>query len=77
VAKLKQLAESNGRTLAQFALTWVLTNKTITAVVCGNTSIAQLEQNMAATEISLSEEELKICDDVWNQLRPPRLFYGR
>jgi aryl-alcohol dehydrogenase-like predicted oxidoreductase len=77
VAKLKHIAESNGRTLAQFALAWVLSNRTVTAVVCGNTSVAQLEQNLAATEITLSADELKACDEVWSQLRPPRLFYGR
>jgi aryl-alcohol dehydrogenase-like predicted oxidoreductase len=77
VAELRQVAERNGRTLAQFALAWVLSNRTVTAVVCGNTSIAQLEQNMAAAEIILSDDELKACDEVWSHLRPPRLFYGR
>ncbi|MHC4639053.1 MAG: aldo/keto reductase [Planctomycetota bacterium] len=55
----------------------MLSNQTITAVVCGATSIEQLQENMAATEITLSQEELDACDEVWHQLRPPKLFYGR
>ncbi|MBW1960339.1 MAG: aldo/keto reductase [Deltaproteobacteria bacterium] len=77
VEKLKQIAEDHGKRLPQFALAWVLSNKTITSVVCGATSIEQLKQNIAATEIRLTKEELDACDEVWHQLRPPRLFYGR
>jgi len=77
VDKLKQIAEDHGNRLPEFALAWVLGNKTITSVVCGATTVEQLEQNMAATEITLSQEALNACDEVWHGLRPPRLFYGR
>ncbi len=77
VEQLKKIAESHGRNLPQFALAWVLSNKTITSIVCGATSVAQLEDNLKATEITISKEELEACDAVWHQLRPPRLFYGR
>ncbi len=77
IDRLKQVAESHGKHLSQFSLAWVLSNKTTTSVVCGATTIKQLEQNMAATQIILSNEELDICDEVWHQLRPPGLFYGR
>jgi aryl-alcohol dehydrogenase-like predicted oxidoreductase len=77
VAQLKKIAEDHGKTLPQFALAWVLSNKTITSIVCGATSIAQLQENLAATKITLGKEELDACDQVWHQLRPPRLFYGR
>jgi aryl-alcohol dehydrogenase-like predicted oxidoreductase len=77
VEQFKKIAEEHGKRLSQFALAWVLSNQTITAVVCGATSIEQLQENMAATEITLSQEELDACDEVWHQLRPPKLFYGR
>lgn len=77
IERLKQVAEVHGRQLGQFALAWVLSNQIVTSVVCGATTIEQLVQNMAATEISLSREELDVCDEVWHQLRPRRLFYGR
>lgn len=77
VEQLKKIAEEHGKVLSHFALAWVLSNQAITAIVCGATSIEQLNENMAATEIKLSQEELDACDEIWHQLRPPRLFYGR
>jgi len=77
VARLKQIAADHGRSLAQFALAWVLNKPGITAIVCGTTSAAQLEQNLGAVGVRLSQEELAACDQVWQTLHPPRLFYGR
>ncbi len=77
VASLKQIAEEHGRNLPQFALAWILSNEAITSAICGATSLKHLEQNLGATEVKLSKEELAACDGVWQQLRPVRLFYGR
>ncbi len=77
IARLKQVADEHGRNMAQFALAWILNNKAITSAICGVSSVPQLETNMAAAEITLSEEELSACDEVWHQLRPPRFLYGR
>ena len=77
VEQYKKIAEEHGKVLSQFALAWVLNNQTITAVVCGATSIEQLKMNMAATEIKLSKKELAACDEIWHQLRPQGVFYGR
>ena len=74
---MTRIAEEYGTRLAEFALAWVLSNKTITSIVCGATSIEQLEQNMGAVDIALPREALDACDAVWHELRPPRLFYGR
>jgi len=76
IARLKQIAKEQGRNLPQFALAWILSNKTITSAICGATSLKQLEENLRATEVKLSVEELTACDDVWRQLRPFRFFYG-
>ena len=75
--QLKKIAEDHGKTLPQFALAWVLSNKTITSIVCGATTVEQLENNINATGLTLAPEELEACDNVWHQVRPPRLFYGR
>ncbi len=77
VARLKQTAKEYGRSLPQFALAWVLSNETITSAICGATSLKQLEENLRAAEVKLSEEELAVCDGVWQQLRPLRFFYRR
>jgi len=76
VKRFKEITQQHGRSMAQFALAWILNNKTITSVVCGSTSIKQMEENAGATEVKLSDDELAACDKVWNQLRPPRFFYG-
>lgn len=77
VAQLKQIAERSGKDLARFALAWLWNNETITSVLCGISSIEQLEIDLNALEIKLSKEELSACDDVWRRyFRPPRHFYG-
>ncbi|OQY14827.1 MAG: hypothetical protein B6I32_08580, partial [Desulfobacterium sp. 4572_20] len=60
----------------QFALAGVLKNPLITSVICGVTSSRQLEENLGALEVELTEKELMVCDQVWHQLRPPRFSYG-
>ncbi len=77
VARLGQIAKEHGRTLPQFALAWILSSGTITSAICGATSLKQLEENLGATEVKLSEEEFTGCDEVWQQLRPLRFFYAR
>lgn len=77
VERLKKIAADHGKSLSQFALAWVLQKKGITSVVCGATSVEQLEQNLGAVGLRLTQEELDACDEVWHTLHPPRLFYGR
>jgi len=77
VERLKKIAADHGKSLPQFALAWVLNKQGITSIVCGATSLEQLEQNMGAVGVRLSQEELDACDEVWHSLHPPRLFYGR
>ncbi len=76
VARLKQIAREYDRSLVQFALAWTLSNETIISTICGATSLKQLEENLGAAEVKLSEEELAACDGVWQQLRPIRFFYA-
>jgi aryl-alcohol dehydrogenase-like predicted oxidoreductase len=77
VARLKQVAEEHGRNMAQFALAWILHNRTITSIVSGVSSLEQLQINLGASELKLSAEELAACDEVWQQIRPVRFLYGR
>ncbi len=77
VNRLKTIAREFGKSLPQFAIAWILNNETVTSVICGCSSLKQLEQNLGAVEVKLSKEELAACDEVWKQLRPLRFFYGR
>lgn len=76
IARLKQVAQARGASLAQFALAWTLSNKTVTSTIIGASSIKQLEENLGAVDIELSAEELAACDEIWRQLRPIRFFYA-
>jgi 1-deoxyxylulose-5-phosphate synthase len=77
VARIKEIAEGHGRSMSQFCLAWVLNNPVITSATMGVSSLEQLENNLPAAEIKLSEEEIKACDEVWSKFRTPRYFYGR
>ncbi len=77
VARLKQIADSQGQSLAQFSIAWVLNNPVISSVIAGATSVKQLEENIGAAELKLTPEQTKACDEIWLELRPPRYFYGR
>ena len=78
VSQLKEIAQGYGYSLARFAIAWILSNKTITSVVCGVDSIEQLKENLEAIEIKLSEDERAACNKVWQKLSPaPNMFYGR
>jgi len=76
VARFKLLADAHGCTLAQFALAWVLSNRTITSAISSASSVSQLEENLSSIDIDLSPEDLALCDEVWQELRPDRFSYG-
>ncbi|MCX7522187.1 L-glyceraldehyde 3-phosphate reductase [Microbacterium sp. STN6] len=60
---LNDIADARGQSLAQLALTWVLRHPQITSALIGASSVAQLEQNVAALEAQpLSDEEIAAID---------------
>ncbi|MCH0541050.1 L-glyceraldehyde 3-phosphate reductase [Streptomyces sp. MUM 203J] len=60
---LNEIAERRGQSLAQLALNWVLRDERMTSALIGASSVAQLEQNVAALSgPPLTEEELKEID---------------
>jgi aryl-alcohol dehydrogenase (NADP+) len=78
IERLKGIAAGAGVSLPRFALAWVLANPAISAFSNGCTSVAQLEDNAAATDVQLPRDVLAACDAVWRTVRPPTtVFYGR
>jgi aryl-alcohol dehydrogenase-like predicted oxidoreductase len=77
VAYFEELAKRHGCTLPQFALAWILNSETITSVLSGPTTPEQLKENLVATEIVLSQEELEGCDKMWQMFRLPRYPYAK
>ena len=54
---------SRGQTLAQLALAWVLRDDRVTSALIGASSVAQLEQNLAALDrLDLDSDELEQID---------------
>jgi aryl-alcohol dehydrogenase-like predicted oxidoreductase len=74
--RIQEIAKTADRSMPQFAIAWILNNPTITSVICGATSMQQLEENLSATELKISDEELRICNEAWHELSPPRFSYG-
>jgi L-glyceraldehyde 3-phosphate reductase len=56
---LNDIAAGRGQSLAQLAVSWILRQSTVTSVLVGASSVAQLEQNVAALDApALTEEEI-------------------
>ena len=63
VQALNEIARRRGQTLAQMALSWTLRDDRVTSALVGASSVAQLEENLAAADnTSFSEEEIAEID---------------
>ena len=63
VRALNTIAEARGQKLAQLALSWALRDPRVTSVLIGASSVAQLEENLAAAGHSdFSPDELTAID---------------
>jgi L-glyceraldehyde 3-phosphate reductase len=63
VRALNAIAERRGQTLAQMAIAWVLRDPRMTSTVLGASSVAQLENNVAAVaNTAFSDDELAEID---------------
>jgi len=63
VRALNEIARRRGQTLAQMAISWTLRDERVTAALVGASSVAQLEENLAAAgRTSFTEEEVAEID---------------
>jgi L-glyceraldehyde 3-phosphate reductase len=63
VRALGQFARARGQSMAQLALSWGLRDPRVTSVLIGASSVAQLEENVAAAGRShFTEDELEAID---------------
>jgi L-glyceraldehyde 3-phosphate reductase len=63
VRALNAIAAGRGQTLAQMALAWCLRDPRVTSVLIGASSVAQLEDNVAALQnLDFSTDELALID---------------
>jgi aryl-alcohol dehydrogenase-like predicted oxidoreductase len=61
---LRPIAQAHKTGVATIALAWVLAKPFVTSVIIGAKRIDQLDQNLAAVDVSLTQEEMKQLDEV-------------
>ena len=61
---MRRIAESRSVSVAQIALAWLLHQSAVTSVIVGAKRVDQLDDNIAASEVRLSDEELAELDAV-------------
>jgi hypothetical protein len=60
---LDAVAKVHGATFAQLSIAWLLHHSPVILPIAGTSSVAHLEENLKAAEISLSDAELKDLGD--------------
>jgi aryl-alcohol dehydrogenase-like predicted oxidoreductase len=67
---IAEVAAQHGATASQIALAWLLQRYDRMLLIPGTSSVAHLEENVAAADIELSEEDLSRLDEVRPVGRP-------
>ncbi|MEH2152784.1 aldo/keto reductase [Nostoc sp.] len=65
---LKEVANQKKATAAQIALSWILAQKPWIVPIPGTTKLSRLEENVAAADIELTQDELKSIDAALAQI---------
>jgi aryl-alcohol dehydrogenase-like predicted oxidoreductase len=61
---LHPMAEAKGCSVAQVALAWLLHQSAVTSVIIGANKIEQLQDNLKAVDVKLTEEDLRQLNEV-------------
>jgi len=78
VERLRDGARAAGLSLIELALRWLSTRRVVDAVLIGASSADQLRANIAASSgAALPEDLLRLCDEVWQELRGVAPAYNR
>jgi aryl-alcohol dehydrogenase-like predicted oxidoreductase len=60
---MRPIADARGVSVAQIAIAWLLHQRVVTSVIVGARRVDQLIDNIAASDVDLSEDELKTLDE--------------
>ncbi len=63
IEAMEPIAKEHGVSVARIALAWLLHQKPVTSVIIGAKTQDQLRDNLAATEIRLSDAQLKVLNE--------------
>lgn len=64
LAILKEVAAEQDRTPAQVALAWVMAQRGVVSTIVGARSVSQLTDNITATEVTLTQDQMKRLDQI-------------
>ena len=64
VSELDGFAQERGYSLAQLAVGWLLAQPTVCSVITGVTRPEQVEQNVAALDVSLTADDMETIDQI-------------
>ena len=61
---MRMMAEQRGISVARIALAWLLHQKVVSSVIIGAKTIEQLDDNLAAGDVALTDDELDALEQV-------------
>jgi aryl-alcohol dehydrogenase-like predicted oxidoreductase len=68
VQRLKPIADEAGLTIGQLSLAWVLSNSNVSTAIIGATKPSQIKENVKASGVKLSDDQLKAIDKALGNL---------
>ncbi len=60
---LSALSKETGKTFTQLALAWLLAKPGVSSVIFGARTLAQLDDNLGAADVALTEAQMKQLDE--------------
>ncbi len=64
VAAMREIGDGHGVSVARVALAWLLAKPHVMSIIIGAKTVEQLEDNLAAADLTLSAEEMARLDDL-------------
>lgn len=68
VSALHRFFAGRGKSLTHVALAWVLAQPGVTSAIVGASRSEQLEDSLKGVDLTLDQEEMAACDEVWYRL---------
>ena len=62
IEAVRKVAEGRGASMSQVAIAWVLARPAVRSVILGARTLAQLDDNLVAGELELSDDETRLLD---------------
>jgi aryl-alcohol dehydrogenase-like predicted oxidoreductase len=64
VDRLREIGKAHDASVAQIALAWLLAKPVVASIIIGASKMSQLQDNLGALKVQLTEAELKQLDEM-------------